>query len=93
MQFTDKSRYNLINLNRVITSVEFDRLTDSTVNLPEHVQQLIIKSSVYDSFTPCEYLKSEVIVTVTVQDAGTTTHCVSTFHIKQYYYLEQHLLL
>ena len=81
--FTDKDRYNLINLNRVITSVEFDRLTDSTVTLPEHVKQLIIKSSVYDSFTPCEHVKSEVIITVTVQDAGTTTHCVSTFHIKQ----------
>ena len=75
--FVDTGRYHLFNLNEVITSVEIDRL--------EHVMQLIMKSSTYDSFAPCEHAKFVSEVVETVEDAGTTTHCVSTFYIKQLY--------
>lgn len=76
-RFMETGSYTLINLNEAVKHVEFDRLTDSSVLLPGHVKELTIKSTSFDTFAPCDHVKSRSHVLVKEEDKGTTSRCVS----------------
>ena len=75
--FSESGRYTLINLYNLITTVTFDRVTNSRVALPPHVKQQIIRSNRFDSLSPCDHVESAIDLVVTIEDTGSNSHCVS----------------
>ena len=55
----------------------FDRSIDSKIYLPEHVNKLIISSSVFDNYEPCNHLMSSYRMVIITEDQDFKTDCVS----------------
>lgn len=75
--FTESGTYVLEGISENTHVVRFDRLTNSKVLLPANVNHLIIKSSRFDSLTPCAHIIAPASVTVSLEDIESTTRCVS----------------
>lgn len=75
--FLQKGIYKIINLKKAVTTVIFDRLTDSKIYLPEHVNKLIISSSVFDNYEPCNHLMTSYQTVIITEDQDLKTDCVS----------------
>ena len=77
--FTESGTYVLVGISENTYVVRFDRLTNSKVVLPAKFNHLIIKSSRFDSLTPCAHIitPASAYVTVSLEDTESTTRCVS----------------
>jgi hypothetical protein len=84
--FTETGIYYLEYLDAEVRSVRFNKLTDSSVLLPNHVQELIITHSEFDTFLPCQHIVTAVGVTLKIEDQDLEIHCVSITHINLFIY-------
>ena len=65
--FLQKGTYFLVNVENAKT-ITYDRLTDSTVIIPDLVSKLIILSSAFDKMEPCEHAITQHNVIVRIDD-------------------------
>lgn len=73
--YTESGIYTLLNLEPSITTIRFDRLTNSKVNIPYHVKKLVINFAIFDLLPPCGHVISDHDVVVLFE--GHQSKCVS----------------
>lgn len=84
-EFQESGVYRVLGVDTVVTKLIFDRLTNSQVIIPHHVQELTISSSSeFDTFSPCEHLLSTHWVKLNIENLDFHGQCVSMISIFTY---------
>ena len=79
--FLRKGQYKLLDVDGGVKTVTFDRLTNSQVLIPDHVNKLILFSSAFDTLMPCEHVITEQKVMVRIDDKDEEILCVSKLYV------------
>lgn len=74
--FTETGTYILKYVDASVTSVWFNKLTNSYVLLPNQIRKLVISSSTFDDIMGCDHVISRKIVEVYIEDINFKRICV-----------------